>query len=122
MSARTATSKRAAVLAERAWCLRQQETWSEQLLWSRLRACQLGVKFLRQVVLGQRFIVDFFAPSVGLIVEVDGLVHCQRAALDARRDRVLRRMGFRVLRLPAELVEQRLEEAVQRVREALAQE
>jgi very-short-patch-repair endonuclease len=50
---------------------------------------------------------------------VDGLVHCQRAALDARRDRVLRRCGYCVLRLEAELVEQRLAEAVERVRQAI---
>jgi very-short-patch-repair endonuclease len=120
MSAHSLTSKRAQVLAERAWCLRKQETWSEQLLWSRLRACQLGVSFRRQVPLAGRYVADFAAPSVELIVEIDGPVHRQRAARDARRDRVLRRMGFRVLRLPAELVEQRLEEAVQRVREALS--
>ena len=55
------------------------------------------------------------------MVEVDGEVHGGRAAADARRDRELGRMGYRVLRLPRELVQQRLEEAVARVVAALAE-
>jgi hypothetical protein len=50
------------------------------------------------------FIADFVAPSARLIVEVDGGCHARRCSADARRDRCLRRAGYRVLRLPAELV------------------
>ena len=44
----------------------------------------------------------------------------RRAGADARRDRKLARMGYQVLRLDAELVEQQLAGAVARVRAALA--
>jgi very-short-patch-repair endonuclease len=51
--------------------MRAFPTRSEALLWQALRGHQLGVRFRRQVVL-HTFIVDFLAPSVGLVVEVDG--------------------------------------------------
>ncbi|MCC6669376.1 MAG: DUF559 domain-containing protein [Polyangiaceae bacterium] len=52
-------------------------------------------------------------------VEVDGGPHCARGAADARRDGKLVRLGFRVLRLEADLVERALPEALARVRQAL---
>ena len=73
------------------------------MLWEALRCCQLGVRFRRQVVL-QGFIVDFFAPSARLVVEVDGAQHAQRRGADKRRDRALAVAGLSVLRLPAQLV------------------
>jgi len=98
---------------------RQAPTVSEQKLWSALRARQLGVQFRRQVPLAGRFVVDFFAPARGLIVEVDGSSHEHRRRADARRDRVLGRLGYRVLRLDAELVMVALPEAVACVKRAL---
>ena len=80
---------------------------------------RLGVAFRRQVVIG-RYIVDFLAPSVRLVVEVDGAQHGQRQAADARRDAWLRRQGYRVLRLEARVVLGEIEVAVARLRTALA--
>lgn len=48
-----------------------------------------------------------------------GSFHARRAAADARRDRKLRRWGYRVLRLEAALVLRDLPEALRRVGEAL---
>ena len=90
------------------------------MLWRCLAGKRLGVAFRRQVVV-DRFVVDFAAPAARLIVEVDGGYHSQRVAADARRDRVLLRLGYRVLRLEAELVRCNLIAAVRRVRAALAQ-
>ena len=80
---------------------------------------QPGVSFRRQVVVGNRFIVDFLAPRARLVVEVDGCYHAQRLAADARRDTKLRALGYRVLRLPAALVVSDLHAAVELVRAAL---
>jgi very-short-patch-repair endonuclease len=77
------------------------------------------VSFRRQVPLGNRFIVDFLAPRARLVVEVDGGYHARRCAADARRDAKLRRLGYRVLRLPAALVRNHLTAAVELVRAAL---
>jgi Protein of unknown function (DUF559) len=80
--------------------MRVAPTPSEQRLWALLRAGQLGVWFRRQVPLG-RFIADFAAVSARVVVEVDGGYHARRRAADARRDRALARLGYRVLRLEA---------------------
>lgn len=114
------SARRRAVLASRARQMRHALTASEALLWSRLGAKQLGVTFRRQVVLG-RFIVDFFASEARLVVEVDGAYHERRRAADERRDTALRRMGYRVVRVEAEIVVRELPEAVERVREALGE-
>ncbi|MBE7483347.1 MAG: DUF559 domain-containing protein [Polyangiaceae bacterium] len=52
-------------------------------------------------------------------MEVDGGYHQRRRGADARRERALRRLGYRVLRLDAELVLGALEAALDRVRAAL---
>ena len=90
----------------------------EQALWDQIRGCRLGVWFRRQVVIG-RFIVDFLAPRERLVVEVDGGYHMARAGADARRDRKLSRMGYRVLRLDADLVRGDVHAAVEQIRAAL---
>ncbi|MBK8939736.1 MAG: DUF559 domain-containing protein [Polyangiaceae bacterium] len=107
-------------IVARAAAFRKAPTLTEALLWQALRGSRLGTPFRRQAVLG-RYIVDFLAPRAKLVVEVDGEVHAQRVAADARRDRDLARMGYRVLRLPRALVQQRVAEAVAQVAAALAE-
>ena len=80
---------------------------------------QVGVQFRREVPLLGRFIVDFYAPSVRLVIEVDGGCHTVRRAADAHRDSALRAAGYRVLRIDAQLVMRSLSDAVARVRAAL---
>ena len=105
-------------LALHAHTMRQAPTDSEARLWRALRSSQLGVAFRRQVpLLG--FIADFYAPSARLIVEVDGGCHARRVTADARRDRKHARGGYRVVRLPAELVMRDLPAAVLALRRAL---
>ena len=98
--------------------MRAAPTRSEELLWSALRAHQLGVRFRRQVVLGP-FIVDFFSPSVNLIVEVDGGIHLARLQSDRLRDQAFAARGLRILRIHAALVDTDLDAARERVRDAL---
>lgn len=95
-------------------------TPSEEALWHALRGNALGVAFKRQVVLGGCYIVDFFAPSVGLVVEVDGGVHRTSRAADRRRDELLRRLGHRVVHVRAELVLRDVNAALAAVSAALA--
>ena len=54
-----------------------------------------------------------------LVVEVDGSSHALRRTADARRDRALQRLEYRVLRIDAELVRGNLAEAVARILTAL---
>lgn len=82
----------------RARSLRLASTDAERHLWRRLRNRQLsGFKFRRQVPLAG-YVVDFLCPDAGLIIELDGGQHHDRADSDAIRTESLARDGFRVLR------------------------
>ena len=75
-------------------------TDAECLLWSRVRRKQIkGVQFYRQKPLGS-YIVDFYCPAAGLVVEVDGGQHYteEGKANDKRRDDDLAGLGLKVLR------------------------
>ena len=76
--------------------MRRNPTEPEKRFWRHVSNSQLGgYKFRRQQVIGY-FIVDFFCPAHGLIVEIDGDTHDQPH--DARRDRYMAAHGFRTLR------------------------
>ena len=107
-------SRRKELLHQRARLMRCAGTASERLLWACLVNAKLGVPFRRQYVIGGR-IADFAAPSVRLVVEVDGSSHAGRRHADERRDRELERLGWRVLRLPAKLVMRDLARAIARI-------
>lgn len=80
--------------------LRSNMTDAEQLLWSHLRRKQiLGVQFYRQKPIGH-FIADFFAPAIGLVVELDGEQHFEQNALqrDRKRDEFFQQQGLQVMR------------------------
>jgi len=100
-----------ALLVERAHRMRHNLTETESQLWRELSGKRLGFAFKRQVPV-DRYIADFLAPAERLVVEVDGPGHSLRRTADARRDRVLQRLGYRVLRIDAELVRCNLAEAV----------
>jgi very-short-patch-repair endonuclease len=80
--------------------LRLQMTDAEVTLWAKLRRKQLlNLQFYRQKPIGQ-FIVDFYCPSAGLVIEIDGGQHYSEEGVsnDVRRDAELVKMGLRVLR------------------------
>ena len=83
--------------------MRSEATLSEQRLWLELRGSRLGVAFRRQVPIC-RFIADFAAPSIKLVVEVDGGYHADRIASDAKRDALLGRLGWRIVHVADHVV------------------
>jgi len=112
--------KRRELLEARAAGMRSALNGAEAALWRKVSGSQLGVAFRRQVVVGE-FIVDFMAPAAKLIVEVDGRCHASRKKLDARRDERFRRLGYRVVRVSAQLVISEPARAVALILEALAE-
>ena len=85
-------------IEEAARRLRQELTPAESILWQALRGRQLeGLKFRCQHTVG-RFIVDFYCPSVKLVIEVDGGIHDQQQVYDQARTEKLEAFGYRVLR------------------------
>jgi very-short-patch-repair endonuclease len=110
---------RSNLLVTRARQMLHAPTASEEALWQALRGGALGVAFKRQVPLGDRYIADFLAPSVRLVVEVDGGVHRRRRSADRGRDSKLRRLGYRIVRVDAALVQRAPEVALAVIRESL---
>ena len=84
-------------MTDRARTLRSSMTDAERRLWAILRGDRMGTRFRRQLVIDRRFIADFCAPQVSLIVEVDGGQHVDNPH-DALRTAHLERRGYRVLR------------------------
>jgi len=86
--------------------MRRCDTRAEKRAWVLLRDRRmLGLKFRRQFEIAN-YIVDFYCEELRLIVELDGGVHCdpRQARNDAIRDIHLQDLGYRVLRVPNEMV------------------
>lgn len=76
----------------------------------------LGVQFYRQKVIGN-YIVDFYAPAVKLVLEVDGSQHYELYAIeqDLSRDAYLLDLGLTVLRLDNHQVRSSLKCVLERI-------
>jgi very-short-patch-repair endonuclease len=68
-------------------------------LWFLLRDRRIPVRFRRQHPIGP-YVVDFFCPAAGLVIELDGEQHGYEAgrAHDEIRTRFLAMRGYHVLR------------------------
>ena len=87
---------------KRARQLRRKMSLPEVLLWQVLRKRPDGLKFRRQFPIGP-MTADFACLERRLIIEVDSEGHSFRdqPRRDAARDAMLRREGFRVMRIAA---------------------
>ena len=105
MSYKSASPDRYGLLKAFARENRKNATLAEQVLWDALRGGALGVKFLRQHVIGD-YIVDFVSREGGLIIEVDGGYHSEprQQADDLMREKDLEQMGYHVMRFSNEEV------------------
>jgi very-short-patch-repair endonuclease len=78
--------------------LRRDQTDAEHVMWNALRDRQLlNLKFRRQHPIGN-YMADFCCIEKGLIIELDGSQHEERAAYDEERTKWLNSQGFQVLR------------------------
>jgi very-short-patch-repair endonuclease len=85
---------------DNARALRSLMTDAEKLVWSRIRHKQIcGVQFYRQKQIAN-YIVDFYAPTVNLVIEIDGGQHYEEEHMrrDKERDLFLNAMNLTVLR------------------------
>jgi very-short-patch-repair endonuclease len=101
--------------------LRSHLTDSEQALWARLRRKQLrGIQFYRQKPIGGA-IVDFYAPTAKLVIEIDGSQHLnpENIQKDIQRSVVLEHEGLRVLRFDNLQVLQEIDSVVEVIFQAL---
>ena len=95
---------------------RKNQTLAEHVLWQSIKAEQLGVKVLRQHIIGD-YIVDFLLPTINLVIEVDGAYHAERkqAESDEIRESTLNDMGYRVIRFTNEEVLYNIEETLETI-------
>ncbi len=102
--------------------LRQVETKVEQILWEKLRNNKSGIKFRRQHPIGP-FVVDFYAPKIKLVVELDGSHHAKQDTqdYDAMRSQFLVSKTITVLRFWNSEVEKDLPSVLQKIQEKAAQ-
>jgi len=75
---------------------------------------QTGLRFRRQHPAGC-YVLDFYCPSAGLCIEIDGASHDSTARRDKERDRWLAERGVRTLRIAARDVLANLEGVAQYV-------
>ncbi|CAM3857921.1 endonuclease domain-containing protein [Rahnella bruchi] len=102
--------------------LRGNLTYPEFVLWQAIRCKTLGVKFRRQHGIG-RYIVDFYAPEISLVVELDGESHFSEKgmAADKIRTEFLCDSGMKVIRFTNLQVMQELPEILEHLRCEIAQ-
>ena len=80
--------------------LRRELTLEESILWEKIRRNQiLGVRFYRQKPLNG-YIVDFYAPKINLVIELDVLQHSEKDNIeyDSIRTKILFAEGIVVKR------------------------
>ena len=97
--------------------LRGNLTYPEFVLWQVIRGKSLGVKFRRQHGVG-RYIVDFSAPEISLVVELDGESHFSETGkvADEIRTEFLCDSGMKVIRFTNLQVMQELPEVLEHLR------
>ncbi len=100
--------------------LRRNQTTAEEILWDEIRAKKLGMKFRRQFGIGP-YILDFYAPSIKLAIEVDGKIHLKRDVRIKGKNRgeFLIKCGITVLRYKNEDVENGLDQVLFSLKEKI---
>jgi very-short-patch-repair endonuclease len=78
--------------------MRKSMTPSEEKLWQHLRSKRFGSLKWRCQHPIPPYIVDFFCPSLRLVIELDGESHDGKEAYDLRRQNFLESQGLIVLR------------------------
>ena len=92
---------------------------AEKFLWKSILCKKMtGVRFLRQRPI-DNFIVDFFSPDIGLIIEIDGSSHISKGEYDSYRQSKLESFGFVFLRFSEGQVLNQLDEVVIQINHAV---
>ena len=98
--------------------LRKNPTRAEAILWEKLCKNQIeGVRFRRQHPFN-KYVPDFYAHSVKLVVELDGNIHEEKSVkfTDEDREMNLKLNGLHVIRFPNEEIYNNIETVVAKIR------
>ena len=93
----------------------QSVSKAEKKIWkSILSKEQLGERFIRQRPI-HNFIVDFFCPKLGIIIEIDGNSHLNKDEYDFYREEKLKSLGYEVIRFTEGEVLNQLDEVSNKI-------
>ncbi|MCX6755045.1 MAG: DUF559 domain-containing protein [Candidatus Nomurabacteria bacterium] len=98
--------------------LRKNMTEEERILWVQIRDNKLGVKFRRQVGVGN-YIVDFYCIEKNLVVELDGSQHLENKEYDKDREVFMDSLGLKTLRFWNQDVRKNLNGVLDIIRKSL---
>lgn len=104
-------------IAER---LRNQPTFSEELLWNYLKQNPHGIKFRRQHPAAM-YVLDFYAHQIRLAVEVDGDIHSNEDVKknDIQRQGYLESLGILVIRFSNTQIKNNVETVLGKIGETI---
>ncbi|MBI3888438.1 endonuclease domain-containing protein [Candidatus Nomurabacteria bacterium] len=100
--------------------LRKENTDAEQILWRALRNNNQKIKWRRQHPIDM-FIVDFYAPSIKLVIELGGATHNTKdnKEYDNARTEYLESKYISVIRFWNSEVEKNLPEVLNKIKEII---
>lgn len=87
------------LLIQRTKELRKAGNLTEVLFWQIFKdKNKLGFDIDRQVIIGN-YIADFFIPELGLVLEIDGSSHNNKANYDLERDTYMQSLDLKIVRI-----------------------
>ena len=97
----------------------QSVSTAEKKIWkSLLSKEQLGERFIRQRPINN-FIVDFFCPKLGIIIEIDGNSHLNKGEYDYYREEKLKSLGYTIIRFSEGEVLNQLDDVANQIRHVI---
>jgi len=103
------------VTLETARLLRRRMTYSESLLWEKLKGKQLlGLRFRRQHPI-DIFIVDFYCHEAKLVIELDGGIHMDQIEYDDGREADIEKYNIKIIRFTNDEVNNNIEDVIQKI-------
>ena len=109
-------------MRERAKELRKAGFLHEVVFWEKLKGKQIcGLDFHRQQIIGN-FIVDFFAPQIGLVIELDGCSHDERKDYDKEREDYLKSLGLKIIRFSSRETLHELKSVIKKLKNFIEKE
>jgi len=101
--------------------LRRNPTSAEEILWKRLRNNQIDETHFRRQHPFDRYVPDFYAHSVKLVIELDGSIHEEKSVkfTDADREQNIKLHGLFILRYTNEEVYKYEDDVVEDVRQVV---
>jgi len=103
------------VTLETASLLRKRMTYSESLLWKKLKGKQLlGLRFRRQHPI-DIFIADFYCHAARLVIEIDGEIHADKSEYDDGREAEMEKFNIKIIRFTNDEVNNDIQRVLRKI-------